>query len=114
MKTIVKILIALIVLNAVVRGGMAAWTFYQFRDASQQLVLFGTDSSTTDLHNQILERAGELEVPVAAENISVQREGPRTWADVSYTQPVELFPRWIYPAQVSFTVDAFSTAGGLR
>jgi hypothetical protein len=113
MKTILKLLIALVVVNAMARGAMAAWTFYEFRDASQQLVLFGAGSSTTDLHNQILARAGELEVPVAPENVDVQREGPRTWAAVAYTQPVEFFPRWVYPVRLSFTVDAFST-GALK
>jgi hypothetical protein len=114
MKTIVKLLIALALLNAVGRGAMAAWTFYEFRDASQQLVLFGGGTSTTDLHNQILARAGELEVPVAPENVNVQRDGARTWADVAYTQPIEFFPRWVYRAPLSFTVEAFSTTGGLR
>ena len=93
---------------------MAAWTFYEFRDASQQLVLFGAGTATTDLHNQIVARAGELEVPVAPENISVQREGARTWADVEYRQPIEFFPRWVYPARLHFTVEAFSASGSLR
>jgi hypothetical protein len=111
MKTIVKLLIALVILNAVARGAIAAWSYYQFRDAAAELVLFGGTASTSELHTRIASRAAELEVPVAPENISVQRDGARTWADVTYTQPIEYFPRRTYPVELSFTVDAFSTAG---
>jgi hypothetical protein len=111
MKTIIKLLIALVILNAVARGAMAAWSYYEFRDAAAELVLFGSRATTTELHDQILSRAGELDVPVAPANVNVQRQGARTWADVSYTQPVEYFPRNFYPVELSFTVDAFSTTG---
>jgi hypothetical protein len=111
MKTILKLLIALVILNAVARGAGAAWSYYQFRDAAAARVLFGGAASTTDLHNQILTRAGEFGVPVAPGNVNVQRAGARTWADVAYTQPIEFFPRYIYPVELSFTVDTFSATG---
>jgi len=111
MKTILKLLVALVILNAVARGAIAAWSYYQFRDAAAEIVLFGGGTATPDLHNQILSRAKEFDLPVAPGNVDVQRAGARTWADVAYTQPVEFFPRYIYPVELSFTVDTFSSTG---
>jgi hypothetical protein len=108
LKTIIKILIAVALLNAAVRGGMAALTYYQFRDKTEQLVIFGADTPPEQLHEQILETATELEVPIVPENITVQREGTRTRAQASYVQPVEFFPNYTYPINFSFRVEGFS------
>jgi hypothetical protein len=110
-KTIIKLLITLAVLNAVWRAGSVAWSYYQFKDATQQALVFGGGTATNTLHTEIMSRAAEFDVPVAPENVSVQREGSRTWADVAYTQPVELFPRFTYPVDFRFTVDSFATLG---
>ena len=108
MKTIIKLVITLIILNAIARGAMAAWTYYQFKDATQQLVLFGSRTSTTELHNRILEKAAELNVQLAPENVNIEREGTRTRAEAAYVQPVEFFPNYIYPVNLSFTVEEFA------
>ena len=38
--------------------------------------------------------------------VDVVREGSRTAAYASYTQPVEFFPTFVYPLDLSFTVEA--------
>jgi hypothetical protein len=110
-KTIIKLLITLVVLNAVWRAGSVAWAYYQFKDATQQALVFGGGTPVNTLHMEIMARAAEFDVPVAAENVSVQREGSRTWAEVAYTQPVELFPRYTYPMDFQFRVESFATLG---
>ena len=42
MKTIIKLLIAIAIVNAVVRVGMATASYYEFKDQVQQLVLLRT------------------------------------------------------------------------
>ena len=108
MKTIIKILIAAALLNAAVRGGMAAFTYYQFKDRAEQLVIFGSRATPQELQNQILETAAELDVPIDPENIIVERDGTRTRADASYVQPVEFFPSYTYPITFSFHVEGRS------
>jgi len=108
LKTIIKLLITLAILNAVARGGMAAWTYYQFRDTTEQLVIFGARSTPTEIHNQIVKTAAELQVPVAPENVIVERDGSRTRAAATYVQPVEFFPNYTYPLNFSFRVEGFS------
>lgn len=112
-KTAIKLLIALAIVNAAVRAGMAAWSYYQLRDQAQQLIVFGAAVPTTELSNDILVKAMELEVPLEPRNLDVHREGNRTFVNASYTQPVEFFPTFIYPVELSFSLDAFS-AGSVR
>lgn len=112
MKTIIKLALALILLNAIGRAGMAAWGYYQLKDSAQQMVTFGAQVSAASLQDRILEKAVELNVPLRVEDISVHRQGMRTWAEAAYTQPLELFPHYVYPVRLSFSVDAYSMAIG--
>lgn len=111
MKTIIKLAIALAILNAAVRVGMAAATYYQLKDASQELVTFGAQASLGDIQNRVLQKAVELNVPLEAEAVSVVRDGPHTTASAAYTQRVEVFPNYIYPLDFKFSVDALSMSG---
>jgi len=108
MKTIVKLLIAAAVLNATAHAAMAAWSYYQFKDAAQQTLIFGAGATTMQLHDQIFRRAVELEIPIDPEKVSVTRDGARTVASASYTHRIELFPRYFYPFDFAFSVNAFA------
>jgi hypothetical protein len=108
LKTIIKLLIVVAVLNACFQGARATWGYYQFKDGAQQAILFAGDASIGQLQQEIFRRGTELEVPVELQNILVTQEGPRTTADVAYTQLVEFFPRYEYPVKYSFKVDALA------
>ena len=112
MKTIIKIAIAVAAINAAFHAGEAAWRYYQLKDAAQQLIVFGSEEHTTELHNRIVQKASEMEVPLLPENVAVHREGTRTFVDVSYTQPVEYFPNQVYPVDLKFSVEAYSLNAG--
>jgi hypothetical protein len=107
-KTIIKLVIAGIILNACARGGQAAWQYYQLKDQAQQTLIFGADATMRQIHDQIMRRAAELDVPLPSEGLEITRDGSRTMARAAYTQPVELFPRYRYPFKFSFNVDALS------
>jgi len=111
LKTIVKFLVAVVILNAVVRVGWAAWNYYQFKDAAQQAVTFGGQEQPAEIRGHILREAAELELPVAPEDVTVRREGLRTQAVAAYTERIELFPSYQYPFEFSFSVDAQSLTG---
>ena len=106
MKTVIKLLVAMVVLNATVRLGMSAWTQYQFRDSVQEVVLFGGTQTTAKLKQAIMEEAAEQGVPVADDDVAVQREGMLTTAEATYVDDIELFPTYVYPMTWSFKVDA--------
>jgi hypothetical protein len=108
MKTVLKIVIALVFLNAVIRGADSLWSYYKFKDEAQRMLLFGSGSTTEELQAQILSAAADLEIPLAAERLSVRRDGRRSVAEASYTQRVEFFPNYPYPVEFSFVVEAVS------
>ncbi len=109
-KTVVKIAVALAIINAAFHGADAAWWYYQLKDAAQQLIVFGSQEHTTELHNRIIQKATELGVPLAPENVTVHREGTRTFVDARYTQPIEYFPNQVYPVDLAFSVEAYAVS----
>jgi len=108
MKTVLKLVIAIALLNAVVRGADSAWNYYQLKDAAQRALLFGTQASSRQIHEQIMERAGELRLPLMPDNLSVSWRSGRRTAEASYTQQIEFFPSYRYPILFSFNVDTVS------
>ena len=62
MKTLFKLVIAILVLNAAVRGGLATWQYYEFKDAAQQVVLFGQRADPEEIQANIVARATEMSV----------------------------------------------------
>jgi hypothetical protein len=109
MKTVLKLVVALALLNAVVRGAGAAWDYYKLRDTAQQLLLFGAEQTGAQLHAQILSAAADLDIPLKSEDLSIRRNGPRRVAEGAYTQSIEFFPNYRYPVTFSFLVDAIMT-----
>ena len=93
-------------LNAVARTGSVAWKYYQLKDEAQRLVLFGAGVSTGELQEEILNKAEELAVPLERQDIDVRREANRTVVNAFYTHPVEYFPNFTYPLDLSFSVEA--------
>jgi hypothetical protein len=110
-RTIFTTAVVVIILNAIGHAGMVAWRHFQVKDQAEQLILFAGTTPTDELEQQIAQIAEELEVPVAPEDIVVTRQGSRTTAEAYYTIPVELFPRFFYPVDLSFMVESFTIPG---
>lgn len=106
-SSIVRIGLAVAIINAAARTGFAYWSFYQFKDAAQQTVVFGGQAPTNVLLNTIMERANELFIPLTPDQVHIQRSGPRTVVEASYVQPIEFFPNQMYPMKFSFAVEGF-------
>jgi hypothetical protein len=105
MKTVLKLVIAIALVNAVVRGGDSAWNYYQLKDSAQRALLFGSSLTSQQVHTQIMETAAQLRIPMKPEDLSVRWRTGRRIAEGSYTQPIEFLPNYPYPVLFSFTVD---------
>jgi hypothetical protein len=114
MKTIIKLLIVIAIINAAARVGLAAAKYYQLKDQSLQLVTFGGNASPGELQNHIMETATALQVPLVFDDILVTRDGFKTTAQASYTQPVEVFPNYKYPVKFQFTVEGINLGQGVN
>jgi type III secretion system FlhB-like substrate exporter len=111
MKTLIKLIIAAVLVNAAYRSGTVFLKYYQFKDETQQMVLFGQGATVSDLTSQIVEEAMKRDVPLDDDGVMVSREGTRTVAEVAYTDNVELFPSFIYPVNFSFSAEAYGVPG---
>ena len=111
MKTIIKLLIVAVIVNAAVRVGLVTMKYYQLKDDTQQLLTFGANSAPNELQGHIIDKAHSLNVPIMPDNIVVTRDGLHTFATISYEQSVELVPNYKYPIKFQFTTDAISMGG---
>ena len=100
MKTLFKLVVALLVLNASVRGAMAMWQYYQFKDAAQQVVLFGQRADFEEIQANIVARATELDVPIRPDDVKISRDGTRTIAEGSYVQSVPVLSELPVPGEI--------------
>ena len=105
MKTLIQLLIAAAIINAAARYGLSTWTQYQFRDAVQQILLFGAGASTDDLENEIMMEAERQDVPLEREKVDVQQRDAVVTAEASYLDEIELFPRYVYPKTWEFNLE---------
>ena len=105
MKTLIKLLVAVAIVNAAGRYGLSAWTQYQFRDAVQQILLFGADASDDELKDEIMIEAERQDVPLEREALEVQQRDMVVAARASYLDEIEIFPRYIYPKTWEFSLE---------
>ena len=88
MKTVLKLVIAVALLNAVVRGADSLWNYYQLKDAAERALLFGSQRTSQQVHQQIMERALELDVPLKPEdNYSITYYAPQPRAVLRVVDP---------------------------
>ena len=108
MKTLIKLAVVVIVIYAVAQAGLTGLGYFQLKDATQQLITFGTALRTQELHELILEEARELEIPLAATAVTVERQGTQTTAAARYTVQYQYFPGRYYPVELAFVVESFA------
>ena len=106
MRTIVTFIIVIAVLNAAIRGGTAYWKYYQFKDAAQEIARYAGGTEPNLVHQQVVDKADKLEIPIGPDEISVVRDGDRTTIDASYVQPVEFIPRYTRDIAFKFSVES--------
>lgn len=108
MKTLIKLIIAALVVHATWRAGTVYFRYYQFKDAVQQTAQFSGTRSENALRDRVLEIAKELQVPLDSDRVTVRRQDNHTLIDATYDEQIELLPRYYYPWVLKVNVDAFT------
>jgi hypothetical protein len=118
-KTLIKIVIALIVIHGAFRIGNAYWNFYRYEDALQQLGQFGERRTDRQLCDEAMSTAGTYGVPIAASGLTIRRganppfnceDGPsapqpggiaqaaaQMAIEGAYVEQVQVLPGYLYP-----------------
>jgi hypothetical protein len=97
LRTLVKLALAALLINASWQLFSVYWAHFKFVDAVESTTQFRGDKSEEQIRNRILELAGEFELPISDENLTIQGSRIRTIVDSAYTRPVKLFPGYTYP-----------------
>lgn len=92
MKTIIKLLVAAILVTAAVQGGRAALKHYAFVDALQEAMLFAGSRTEEELSERVLEIAADHEIPLDPAALTVRRLPFQVTIDAPYTDTVDLLP----------------------
>jgi hypothetical protein len=108
MRTIIKLIVAGLVVHGTWRAGSAYWGYYQFRDGLRDVAQFSRGRAEHDIQKRALEIASQLELPVRPEHIAVRREQDHTFIDASYQTEIELLPAYYYPWEFQVKIDAWS------
>lgn len=128
-KTLIKIVIALVVAHAAFRIGNAFWNFYRFEDSLQQIAQFGERRTDRQLCDEAMSTAGNYGVPIEASGLTVRRGtnppfscGDGSTAPVAgavpqasgqmtiegaYTERIQVFPGYMYPWEFKPTVKVW-------
>ena len=124
MKNIIKILLGLVLVTVAVQGGKAALKHYTFVDALQEAMLFGSSRNETQIAEKVMQLAGDYQIPLDPDLVSVTREPFLITIDAPYTDTVNLLPgfysrTWDFDASVSVrlledTRPRGTTRGGRR
>jgi hypothetical protein len=104
LKIIIQITVAALIIIACARGGEAAWRYYEFKDAVEQEIRFGTAKTVSQLLNRVVELAAEYEVGVDAEDVTIEPRPGQTVVSVSYVEPINLVPV-IYTRNQQFSFE---------
>ncbi|MGE3956790.1 MAG: hypothetical protein AB7H96_08745 [Vicinamibacterales bacterium] len=104
LKLAIKLAIVALVANAGYHVGAEYLTYIKFRDSIRDAAMFKAKTDA-DLLGRILDLAGEYEVPVDAENVTIEREQRKVLVDGWYDKPIEVLPNYEYPWHFGFTVE---------
>jgi len=102
LKTIIKIVVALMFVSAAFNAARAALFSYQFQDAVHEELVFNPRAADDQIIERIMKIANQMGVPIEEENISIRPVGLDLNVDMSYTTNVVLVPG-VYSREWTFT-----------
>jgi hypothetical protein len=108
MRTLIKLVIAALVLHGTWRLGSAYLTQYRFEDELQRLAQFAGESSDAVLRDRVMVIAREYQIPLDGEAINVSKTSGQLLIETTYTQRIQILPLYEYPWQFKTRVRAWS------
>ena len=108
MKTIIKLVIAALIVHATWRSVVVYMRFYEFKDDITQIAQFGVNQTDNHLVSGILDAAKRHAIPLDPAAIKVRRENHHIIIDTHYLEQIEVLPRYFYPWDARVHVDVLT------
>jgi len=106
-KSIIKIVIAVLLANALWRIASAYISYYKFQDAVQEYSIRTAGRSEEEIKNRVAELAAQYEEPVDADAVDVRKSEQHTYIQATYTKPVAVLPGYEYQWPFSMKADGY-------
>ncbi len=104
-KAAIKLILVVLMANAIWRAGSAYISYYRFQDAVKDMAIHSKDMSDDQMKAKVIELAAAYDEPLAAEAIAVRRAEHHTFIEGSYTKLVTVLPGYDYAWPFSLNVD---------
>jgi len=105
MRTLIKLALVALLINASWQLFSVYWSHFKFVDAVQATTQFRGDKSEDQIRNRILELAVEFDLPISDENLTIEGNRTHTIVDSAYTRSVKLLPGYSYPWKFTVHTD---------
>ena len=114
MKFLIKLVVFLLVANALYRFVPPYWDHTQFVQELKETSIGWRDSSDDEVRGLVLAMAQARGLPVAREQVNVRRERDRLFIDLAYSRPMELIPGSKYTWEFDSKVDTWMLTPQVR
>src|SRR5262245_3677602 len=108
-RFLVKLAIVALLANAGYRIAVEYLTYVQFRDAVRDAAMFKAKNDN-ELNEWIMNLAGDYDVPLEADAVSIRREDRVIYLEGRYQKPIEVAPRVVYPWQFSWSMQVIASS----
>ena len=113
MKTLIKLAIAALVLNATWRIGSEYLQDYEFKDAAHEAAMI-EGQTEEHLRQRVLELANKYGAPVSDDDVEITVDERHVFVTTSYEKRIQVVPGYEYPWKFSWTADAYVLPGHLK
>jgi len=112
-KTLIKLAIAALILNATWRIGSEYLTDYEFKDATREAAMI-EGQSEDELRQMVMELAHKYQAPLADDDLVITVEQRHVLVSAEYEKKIQVFPGYEHPWKFSWTADAYVLPGHLK
>ena len=106
-KLLVKLAIVALLANAAYHIGSEYLTYIKFRDAIRDAAMFKAKNDT-ELMARIMDLAGQYDVPLEEENVTIERQLRQVSIDGWYDKPIEVVPNYQYPWHFGLSLEVMT------
>lgn len=106
-RTVVRLVIVLLITHALYQFLPLYLRYQQFKDDVKQTALFARGAAEAELVERVMGHAAQRQVPLAREEVLVQRVNTQVFINARYLQPVKVLPWYTYDWIVSVATTAY-------
>lgn len=104
-RKLLNLAVVLLIVHAGWKIGPIVFRHFDFKDQVTQTARFSAGQSAVQLKGAVLALAEREGVPLDERALTVEKSGDRIRVDVTYTELLEVLPRYFYPYEFTIVVD---------